>query len=318
MPLTSSNYSPFGPFKNGHFSTIYSAKLRITPSLVQERERLTLPDGDFLDIDWSISHEHRQRVVVLLHGLEGNSQRTYMKGMAALLIQNGWDVAAVNFRGCSGTPNKNFDSYNAGRTQDLEAAIASVLGKDLYTEIALIGFSLGGNLLMKYLGERDIVPKEIKKGVAISAPLSLQGSLECLDRRENWLYRTVFLTNLRKKYREKMSKFPEKATMETYQKIKSILDFDNLYTAPAHGFKDAQDYYQKNSSGQFIASIQVPTLLLNARNDSFLSSDCLPYEFAMSSQKFYLEAPKYGGHVGFHLKNSLYYSEKRALEFINE
>ncbi len=318
MSLIKSNYKPTFPFKNGHFSTIYSAKLRPSPSLIQERERIQLSDGDFMDIDWSFSKTPTQKVTILLHGLEGNAQRTYMKGQAKILNQNDWDAAAVNFRGCSGEANISYQSYNAGKTDDLEAVINSILKKDKYSEIVLVGFSLGGNLLLKYLGERESFPKEIKKAVAISTPLSLKGSLESLNEFSNWVYRNSFLINLRKKYKTKMKDFPEKMTPSDYKKITSLLQFDNVYTAPAHGFKDAFDYYEKNSSLQFLPNIEIPVYILNAENDSFLSSDCYPIALASKMKNLYLEMPKYGGHVGYHQTNKLYYSEKRTVQFLNE
>jgi Predicted hydrolase of the alpha/beta-hydrolase fold len=210
MPLVKSTYTPAAIFKNSHFSTIYSAKLRPSPKLIQKRERVTLPDDDFLDVDWSFSKKQTKRVAILLHGLEGNAQRTYMKGQARVLKQNDWDVAAINYRGCSGEINVKYPSYNAGRTDDLDAVIHHILKKDQYDEIVLIGFSLGGNLLLKYLGERESLPKEIKKGVAISSPLNLKGSLESLGLFYNWVYRTSFLYDLKKKFKIKMLQFPEK------------------------------------------------------------------------------------------------------------
>ncbi len=318
MPLIKSNYEPSFPFKNGHFSTIYSAKLRPSPSLIQQRERMQLPDGDFMDIDWSFAKKPSPKVAILLHGLEGNAQRTYMKGQAKVLNQNGWEVASVNFRGCSGETNLSYQSYNAGKTDDLEAVINSILEKDKYAEMVLVGFSLGGNLLLKYLGEREIFPKQIKKAVAISTPLSLKGSLESLNEFSNWVYQTSFLINLRKKYKAKMKDFPEKMTATDYKKITSLLQFDHVYTAPAHGFKDAFDYYEKNSSLQFLPNIKIPVYILNSENDSFLSSECYPIDLASKMKNVQLEIPKYGGHVGFHQNNKLYYSEARAVQFLNE
>lgn len=316
MPVIKSNYNPPFPFKNGHFSTIYSAKLRPSPQIIQQRERLQLSDGDFMDIDWSFAKNNSQKIAILLHGLEGNAQRTYMKGQAKVLNQNGWDAAAVNFRGCSGEKNLSYQSYNAGKTDDLESVIDFILKKEKFAEIALVGFSLGGNLLLKYLGEREKIPQEIKKAVAISTPLSLKGSLESLNAFSNWVYRNSFLINLRKKYRTKMKDFPEKMTLSDYKKIKSLLEFDNVYTAPAHGFKNALDYYEKNSSLQFLPNIEIPVFILNAENDSFLSSKCYPMDLASKMKNLQLEIPKYGGHVGFHQNNKLYYSEKRTLEFL--
>jgi predicted alpha/beta-fold hydrolase len=317
MPLLKSNYHPPFPFKNGHFATIYSAKLRPAPNLQQQRERLRLPDADFMDIDWSFAGTTSRKVAILLHGLEGNSQRPYILGQAKILTQNGWDVAAVNFRGCSGEANLSYQSYNAGKTDDLEWVLHFILEKDRYSEIALLGFSLGGNLLLKYLGERNAFPKQIKKAVAISTPLSLKGSLESLNEFSNWVYRNSFLINLRKKYKTKMKDFPEKMTLSDYKKIKSLEAFDNLYTAPAHGFKNALDYYEKNSSLQFLPFIKIPVYILNAQNDSFLSSECYPTALASKMEHLFLEIPKYGGHVGFHQTNKLYYSEMRSLHFLN-
>ena len=318
MPLIKSDYNPSWIFKNGHFSTIYSAKFRPSISLSQERERIILPDNDFIDIDWSYSNTSKNRVAILLHGLEGNAQRTYIKGGGKLLVKNGWDVAAVNFRGCSGENNLSYQSYHSGKTDDLETVIKHILEKDIYSEIVLIGFSLGANLLLKYLGERGNVPIEIKKGVAISVPTSLRGSLECLMKPENWLYSKAFLINLRKKFKLKMEHHPSKMNVSDLNNINTLKDFDDIYTSRAHGFKDAYDYYKQNSSNQFIPNIKIPTLIINAQNDSFLNQDCYPYKVAENSKNIFLETPLYGGHVGFHQNNKEYYSEIRTLQFLKE
>ncbi|MGO3182821.1 MAG: YheT family hydrolase [Aequorivita sp.] len=318
MPVITSKYEPSLIFRNAHISTIYSAKFRPSPAIIQERERVHLSDGDFLDIDWTFSEKSSQKVAILLHGLEGNAQRTYIKGQAKALNEADWNIAAVNFRGCSGEANLSYKSYNAGKTDDLEAVINTILEKDKYNEIALVGFSLGGNLLLKYLGERESFPKEIKKAVSISTPLSLRGSLESLNQLNNWVYRNSFLKDLRKKYKEKMKDFPEKMTTSDYNKITSLLEFDNVYTAPAHGFEDAYDYYKKNSSLQFLPNIQIPIYILNAENDSFLSLECYPIDLASKMKNLHLEISKYGGHVGFHKTNKLYYSEARTLKFLND
>jgi predicted alpha/beta-fold hydrolase len=316
MPIIKSNYNPSYLFKNGHFSTIYSAKLRPIPKLIQKRERLILPDGDFIDIDWSYSKKITSKVAILLHGLEGNAQRVYIKGQGKYLVENDWDVASMNHRGCSGEENLLYESYNSGRTEDLAFLIDYILEKNQYSEIVLIGFSLGGNLLLKYLGERENIPKEIKKGISISAPLHLYGSLNSLEKLENWIYRTVFLMDLRAKYKRKMARFPEKMNSSELKKINSLFNFDDLYTAPAHGFTNAYDYYEKSSSIQFLKNITIPVYLLNAANDTFLSDNCYPFELASKTKNIYLEVPKYGGHVGFHINNKVYYSELKTLEFL--
>jgi predicted alpha/beta-fold hydrolase len=317
MPLISSSYKPLGVFRNTHFATIYSAKLRIAPKLIQRRQRITLKDGDFIDLDFSDAETPSSRIAILLHGLEGNAQRTYIKGQANILVKNGWNACAVNYRGCSGEPNRMFQSYNAGKTDDLEEIVDYLIGLGNYSKIALVGFSLGGNLLLKYLGEGRIIPGEIQVAVAVSAPLSLLGSLEALSKGHNWVYRTSFLVDLRKKFYEKVRRFPSAINASEKIKIRSLLEFDNVYTAPAHGFTDAFDYYEKNSSLQFLPMVKIPTLILNAANDSFLSSHCYPKTLASQSKNIYLETPKYGGHVGFYLPGENYYSEKRVLEFLN-
>lgn len=317
MPIIPSNYNPSLWFKNAHFSTIYAAKFRIVPKLVQKREKFVLSDGDFLHIDWSYALQPKNRLVILLHGLEGNSQRPYMKGMGYHCVKNNWDVAALNFRGCSGEANIKYESYHAGKTNDLQEVINHILEKNTYTEIAIIGFSLGGNLALKYLGENKTVPKEIKKAVAISTPIHLKSALLALEKKENVIYRTVFLRSLRKKVYEKMIRFPDKLKKSDLSKITSLKSFDDIYTAPAHGFKDAEDYYEKNSSLQFLPHLKTKVLLLNSLNDTFLSTKCFPKEFAYKKNNFYLETPKYGGHVGFHQTNHCYYNERRALDFLN-
>jgi len=318
MPHIPTLFRPKGLFKNMHFATIYSAKLRPMPKLLQERERLELPDGDFIDIDWSYATNPAKKVALLLHGLEGNAQRVYMKGHAKPIVEAGWDVVAMNHRGCSGEENRKYESYNSGRTEDLKQLLSHVLAKDRYEEIVLIGFSLGGNLVLKYMGEESDIPKLVTKGIAVSTPLNLRGSLEALERRENWVYTTSFLLDLRAKYKRKMDRFPNQMNAAQLKKVKSLLDFDNLYTAPAHGFEDAFQYYEKSSSLPFLPNISKPVFILNAQNDSFLSPKCYPYQLSEQRKNIYLETPKYGGHVGFHETNKMYYSERRVLQFLTE
>lgn len=320
MPLVTSNFRANGLFKNTHFSTIYSAKIRQVKGVKQERERVTLPDGDFLDIDWSytLSRKRTQKVALLFHGLEGNAQRTYMLAMAKLLNQNGYDVAAVNFRGCSGSDNLLYRSYHSGETEDMRFLIQWIAERDIYTSIFLYGVSLGGNALLKYAGEKKGIPSQVKAIATVGVPADLKVSLEQLNYRENWVYRTSFLLDLRGKYRKKMVKYPELMTSEIYHTIKSLKDFDDLYTAPAHGFKDALEYYEKASCFEFLPEIEIPTLILNAKNDSFLHGDCYPYAHASSSNHLFLETPNHGGHVGFYKRGDFYYSEQRTLDFFTE
>ena len=182
----------------------------------------------------------------------------------------------------------------------------------------MVGFSLGGNVILKYLGEGRKIPKQINKAVAISTPIHLKGSLESLDKFYNKVYSTSFLVDLRNKYKQKMEQFPEKMSLADLKKIKSLYDFDNIYTAPANGYANANEYYAKSSSLQFLPNIKIPVLILNAKNDTFLSPECYPYDIAENHNNIFLETPKYGGHVAFHISNSVYYSETRTLEFLTD
>jgi len=316
MPAISSVYNPKRLFKNGHFSTIYSAKFRSKILLKQNRERIPLKDGDFMDIDWSYAKKPTNKVVILLHGLEGNSLRPYMKGASLLLNNNDWDAVSVNFRGCSGDDNLLFRTYNAGVIDDLHEVIEHIINLNTYTEIALNGFSLGGNLIINYLGGHPNIPKEVTKAIVISATLDLKGTLYKLNQSNNILYRTVFLKSLRNKYRKKVMSFPNLASKAALKRIKSLLEFDTIYTAPAHGYKDAWDYYEKCSGFQYLEKITTPTYILNAQNDTFLSSNSFPKELAKNSKFIHLETPKYGGHVGFYQPGRFYYSEIRMLAFL--
>ena len=315
MPQIASNYKPPLFFRNGHLATIYSGIIRSVNGVVQKRERLILSDGDFLDLDWSEATQSTQKLVILLHGLEGDGQRPYITGSAKILNQNGYDACAVNYRGCSGEPNRLYRSYHSGVTEDLIEVINHILNTRNYGEIYLKGFSLGGNLLLKYLGEGNQIPKEMKGAVAVSVPCSLHNSCTQLLSPKNVLYAQRFKKNLLDKLRQKQQLFPERITNADIKKIKTLKDFDDIYTSRAHHFKDALDYYEQCSSLQFLPNINVPSLIINAKDDSFLGPECYPFEEVDRNHNLYLEMPNYGGHVGFWGKKNITYTEKRALDF---
>lgn len=318
MPLVPSNYRPPFPFRNGHFSTIYSGVFRKVSGLIQKRERIQLPDGDFLDLDWSECASSSKKLVILIHGLEGDAQRHYITGSAKKFTQNGFDTCAINLRGCSGEANKLYRSYHSGATEDLIQVIQHTLDSKHYDELFLMGFSLGGNLIMKYLGEGTMMPKQVKAAVGISVPCSLKSACDELLNSKNVLYSARFKKHLLAKLKQKQHSFPDKITTEEISSIVTLKDFDDIYTSRAHGFKDALDYYEKCSCNQFLPNIQVPSLILNAKNDSFLGADCYPFEAAKSNENLYLEVPDFGGHVGFWGKRNSSYAEQRALEFFND
>lgn len=315
MPLIPSEYRPPLLYRNGHLSTIYSALLRKVDAPAPARERLELPDGDFLDLDWTRSGMDSRSVVVLLHGLEGNASRPYMAGSALLFGQHGFDVCAVNLRGCSGEPNRLFRSYHSGATEDLVAVMGHIEGSGRYDRIFLKGFSLGGNLILKYLGEQGGSAR-VAAAVAVSVPCDLHDSLQQLNKPKNKLYALRFLRNLKDKLRLKQERFPERLSEKTIREIRTLKDFDDLYTSRAHGFRDALDYYTRCSSKPVLPDIAVPTLLLNAQNDSFLGEECYPEAICRQHRHLHLERPAAGGHVGFVLPGNHYYNEERALRFL--
>jgi len=278
------------------------------------RTRLELVDGDFLDLDWL--RARHARLAIIAHGLEGNSSQTYVRGMAETLHAAEWDVLAWNFRGCGGGPNRLLRAYHSGDSADLATVIAHAAVD--YPQIALVGFSLGGNVMLKYLGEAPPHPS-IVAAAAISVPLDLASSAHALDqRRSNRLYLRRFLVSLIAKIEAKAREFPGELNMEGIRDIRSFEEFDGRFTAPLHGFRDAEDYWKRASARQFLPQISVPTLILNARNDPFLTTASMPSREAETNPSLFLEAPDSGGHVGFlDLARGMQpWSERRVAEFL--
>ena len=318
MPIIESTYKPPFLTRNGFIATVYSGLFRKVKGVEQKRERIETRDADFLDLDWSYAEDKSDSVIILLHGLEGHAQRPYLTGTAKLFNQNGIDAVGVNFRGCSGEDNRFYHSYHSGSTNDLDDVVQHCIQNKNYSKIYIKGISLGANITLKYLGEERIVPKEIKSAIAISVPVDLAGSAKELHTLINRPFAIRFREHLLDKLRVKIRQFPDRVTIEDIKSIKTLIEFDEFYTSKAHGFLDASDYYEKASSLQFLKNIQVPTLVMNALNDSFLSPECYPVKEAKANDNLYLEMPNYGGHVGFIQRRNVYYNEKRALEFVEE
>jgi hypothetical protein len=298
---------------NRHLETIYPALFRKVQIKDYQRERIATPDNDFLDLDWL--KQDAEKVVIISHGLEGNSGRGYVKGMAKIFFENGFDVLAWNYRGCGGEMNKALRFYHSGATDDLNTVSHHVVNKG-YQSVFLIGFSLGGNLTLKFAGERKLDPR-IKGVVTFSVPLDLYSSSLELAKPSNWIYSRRFLKSLKKKIVEK-GKAMQGLNLDALKHVKSLRNFDDIYTGPLHGFNDAIDYYTKSSAISFLENIQTPTLIVNAKNDPFLSKDCFPEKVNNAYVQF--ETTEQGGHVGFASFNGkgLYWTEQRALDFIQK
>ncbi|MBX9853018.1 MAG: alpha/beta fold hydrolase [Cytophagaceae bacterium] len=318
MPLINkSEYnSPYYLFSR-HLQTILPALFRKVGNVVYTRERIFTPDHDFLDLDWS--KVNSKNLVVISHGLEGDSIRPYVLGMVRTMNIHGFDVLAWNYRGCSGEINKLHRSYHSGYTEDLDYVIRHALEKYDYEKIILIGFSVGGNITLKYLGEKGKqVNKKIKCAVTFSVPCHLESGAHHLAKWKSKIYMARFLKSLRKKMIKKSQAIPEALSIEGLHKIKNFLQFDERYTAPMNGFKSARDYWKQSSCLYYLPNISIPSLLVNARNDPFLTPECYPIREAESNPHLFLEMPETGGHCGFfeNNKEGKYWSEKRAVEFI--
>ncbi|RPD40571.1 YheT family hydrolase [Chitinophaga barathri] len=302
--------------RNRHLLTIFPSLFRKIQPAQYTRTRIPTADNDFIDLDFSKTGS--KKLVIILHGLEGNSKRQYVTGMVRIFNEGGYDTVSMNFRSCSGEVNKALRFYHSGETSDLETVITHVQ-KD-YEHLHLVGFSLGGSVTLKYIGEKGAaIPACIKSAVGISVPVDLKDSAYEMEKSHNSIYMKRFIRSLGEKLEEKARQFPEKISLEGYESIRSFREFDDQYTAPIHGYKDAEEYWAKNNARQFLHQISIPTLLINALDDPFLGKGSFPYEEAEANPNFHLETPATGGHVGFvTFSGKHYWSERRAFQFIHD
>jgi len=323
MPfIKKSTYLPYPLIRNKHLQTILPALFRKVRGVPFQRERIGIFDGDFLDLDWlpAFGGVASSDLVIISHGLEGSTDRAYIKGMVKIFAKNGYDVLAWNHRGCSGEPNRLSRFYHSGATDDLQAVVTHALSLKKHTRIFLVGFSLGGNMTLKYLGEQQAnLPTEIQKAVVFSVPLHLSACSLQLRQGENWMYAWSFKRKLKQKVRLKAALMPDAISVAHLPKVKTLKDFDELYTAPLHGFAHAEDYYEKCSALYFLEAIEVKTLIINALNDPFLGEQCFPVDLVGKLPNVFLECPTQGGHCGFAPpdREGFYWSERRALEWIS-
>lgn len=317
MPIISdSTYRAPKWLPGGHAQTMHPVLFRKPERATSQSERLELDDGDFLDLEWQ--GDAGERLVIISHGLEGSSRAKYVRGMAAAAVRCGWDVLAWSFRGCGGEMNRLPSFYHSGKTEDLELVIRHALRTHPAKRISLIGFSLGGNLTLKYIGERgEHIHPEIDTAVAFSVPCELACSSRRLAESQNRIYMERFLKSLRAKIIRKQEKFPGLIDAKGVEGIRTFAEFDDRFTAPLHGFRDAEDYWTQSSCRQVLGDISIPTLLVNAANDPILGPECYPHAEARDSDLFHFEVPAGGGHVGFGA-SAEYWSETRAMDFIRD
>lgn len=319
MPILASSYTkpPFF-FLNGHFETILPSIWRKVEGVNYEREKIDTPDGDFLNLDWS--KVGGTQLLLISHGLEGDSQRHYARGLVKLFNQKGIDVLVWNNRSCGGELNRQPILYHHGSTYDLETVVTHVLGSTSYAGIFLTGISMGGAQTLNYLGQqgKNLSPL-IQRAAVFSTPVHLPSSAATLRQPANAFYARKFMGKLKKKMEAKGKQFPGLLDLDRLPQVHDFDEFDTHYTAKLHGFKDAADFYEQASPHTRIQDIGIPTLILNAKNDPLLGEDCYPTEFAKDSPAIFLEVPKRGGHTGFTIPGSEFtYAEQRVFEFLTQ
>lgn len=311
-------FKPKYVFKNKHFNTLYRY-FRTNFNIQFKRKRITTSDGDFLDLDFSQTGS--DTIIIAIHGLEGSSNSSYIQSLTHYFNLKKIDVVALNLRGCSGELNSKLPSYHSGKTEDLHETITYIIKNYKYKNMYLVGYSLGGNIVLKYMGEyADRIPPQIKKAVGVSVPCNLQASAETISKIENILYKNNFLKTLKASALKKIKTHSNhNLDAKKIRNSKSFIDFDNAFTAPANGFKDAIDYWKKSSCNSFLPAINKPTLLISALDDPFLNKLCYPFKEASANKNFYILTPKYGGHVGFcenfKMKNN-FWLEKQIEKFL--
>ena len=298
MPVFTSNFLPTIPFRNNHFNTMYRP-LFMKDTATYTRKRISTWDHDFFDLDFSFVGS--ETLVLLIHGLEGSSDSKYMAASTNHLNNKGIDTVCFNLRSCSGEDNLLLATYHSGKTEDVGFVVNHLLEHYNYKNIIIIGFSLGGNLTLKYLGEQgENISSVIKGGIAVSVPIDIASAELEMDKLKNKLYIEMFFKTMKNKVLEKAFKFPEyKLDQNKLFKATKFRQLEHLYTVPVFGFDSPEDYWEKASSKPYLLKIIKPTLLINAKDDTFLSKKCYPYYEAENSDFFFFEETKFGGHVGF-------------------
>jgi predicted alpha/beta-fold hydrolase len=282
----------------GHLQTIYPAKCIATPTVAFRRERWDTADGDFVDIDF-VDGFPEQPFVVMFHGLEGSSDSYYARALMAHIASLGWSGAVPHFRGCSGESNRAPRFYHSGDAQEIGwilRRLDNARKNNRNAKFYATGISLGGNALLRWLGESQHQAEFVDRACAISAPLDLTAGGAVLSRGFNRLYTRMFLQTLKPKCLHKLLQFPGLFDRESMLQARDLYAFDNVVTAPLHGYLNTEDYWHRASAMHVLPDITVPTLVLNARNDPFLPGHFLPSE---ASRQVTLDYPQYGGHVGF-------------------
>ena len=287
-----------------HLQTLWQPFMRKLPAIHVRRERIPTPDGDFLDLDWHA--EHHQPLVILLHGLTGSSRSPYIVGMQSALAMKGYRTLAMNFRGCGGSPNQTWKAYHSGDTHDFRHLIHWIRSNEPDIKLSAVGFSLGGNVLLKYVGEEES-QSGIEAAVSVSAPIKLAACATRLDSGISRLYRNQLIKELKEYlivksqhlrsigHHDDAERLDQLGPLDS---VSSFWEYDDRVVAQLYGFKDASDYYDQSSSFGYLGAIKSPTLIIQSLDDPFLTPDVLPRAHEHSPH-VRIQASCGGGHVGF-------------------
>ncbi|WP_407293247.1 hydrolase [Stutzerimonas zhaodongensis] len=320
---------PFAPawwLPGGHLQTLWNPFCRRAPLLKRRRERLWLADGDFIDLDWHGPHEADAPLVLVLHGLTGSSSSLYVLGLQRRLASQNWASVAINWRGCSGEPNLLPRAYHSGASDDLSEVIKHLQAARPLAPLFAVGYSLGGNVLLKYLGETGQAAP-LQKAVAVSVPFRLDQCADRIGLGFSRVYQAHFMREMVTYVRDKQRLFASKGDEEhlsalhrlgSLKGMRTFWDFDGRFTAPLHGYANATDYYRRASSRYFLPDIRIPTLLIQAEDDPFVFRHSIPEPDELSATTI-LELHATGGHVGFVEGTPLrpnYYLERRVPEWL--
>ncbi len=293
--IKTSAFKPAWWLPGPHAQTLWAVLSFTQKKPITTRQRLELPEGDFVDLDW-VNPNLTTPIILILHGLEGSSQSHYARDMLYTLQQLNYRAVLMHFRGCSGHLNRAARYYHSGDTADLQFVVNTLLQQYPETPLGAMGYSLGGNVLLKWLGETG-ANNPLHCAVAISVPMLLNKSADRMQQGFSRLYQWYLIQQLKRKFREKQRKMELPIDVNTTN-IHDFWSFDDKITAPLHGFKSAEDYYQQASSRQYLKSIAIPTLILHAKDDPFTDSSMIPDANALSSTVT-LELSATGGHIGF-------------------
>lgn len=321
--ILKSDFKPAWWLANAHLQTAWGTIARRRANIPLRRERIELPDGDFVDLDWAEPiHPAKEQtpLIIVLHGLGGSIDSHYARAILKAVCDQHWRAVFMHFRGASGMPNRAVRSYHSGETQDIQFVANLLKQREPQTRFFGVGYSLGGNVLLKWLGETR-TENPLSGAVAVSVPFVLSNAAKRLNAGLSRIYQWFLLRHLRSVFitKYKMVKLP--IDLQQLMRVKNFWEFDTHVTAPLHGFKDAADYYQQSSSRPYLKSITKPTLILHAKDDPFMTPACIPIISELAATVT-LELSEAGGHVGFIAGNTLgkpeYWAEKRIINYFNE